>query len=477
MRPLILVATLLLVCGPAAADRYRVTLDRENLRLARVEASVTPGPGGELLLTRDASDSGLEGGWAGFLEHLEVMDSTGNALAFESTSPGVFRLAAPATGPVRVRYAMRLEHDRVENLPGADELAWARPESVLWTGRALFLEGAPGAPVEIEFELPDGWKATTPWRVLETGRRFRAESIDDLLDSAFIAGEHYEARLGGGPDANVRIALAGEQATSRSDTIVATVERYLDTFTRLFGSPPGGRLLLVAADGGFWGGGVMGTTISMMVGGVLDESTLPVLRFVTVHELFHLWNANFTFAPDGGLESLYWMTEGTASYYTMRSQLGHNELSEEAVLRQLEDEITKYLAARSDLSLVAAGAQKLHHYDLIYSGGFAASLVLDAEIRSRSGGRSSLDDVMRALGSGSYRDTPLDVTSFATVVESTTGVDVRTLVDRCIARPDALPLVDAFAALGLELVLGDGRPPRLRRAVGADELWISWPLQ
>ena len=472
-----LLALISLATTPASADSYRVTIEPAEPRLAHVEAELTPASGGRLLLTRNASDSGIEGGWARFLERLEVRDSKGGEITVEEGAVGEYLVGESAT-PLSVRYSMRLEHDRVENLPGADELAWARPEAVFWTGRALFLEGEPTTDIEVAFVLPAGWRATTPWEVLEPGRRYRTADVDALLDSGFIVGEHFEARLGGG-DAPVRIALAGPGAVAASEAVVDTVQRYTERFAALFGGPAEGRLLLVAADGGFWGGGVMGTTISMMLGGALDASTLPMLRFVTVHEAFHLWNANFNYRGTQGGESLYWLSEGSASYYALRAQLGVGDLPAETALQQLADETTKYRAVRGDLDMVAAGPTKLEHYDLIYSGGFVATMALDLAIRTRSKDRHSLDDVMRSLHSGTGRETALDVQSFTALVESTTGVSVVDLVDCCIEGTEELPITELLAALGLRLGAGGGAATIARDPEATPEArrrWAGWPL-
>ncbi len=471
-------ALLSLLCEPSPADEYRVTIESSDLRLARVEAELFPTTDGELLLLRDAEDSGIEDGWARFIHDLEVRDADGEPVVVRSVEQGRYEVG-DARGPLEIRYLMRLGHDRVDNLPGADELAWARPDAVLWSGRALFFEGAPAKDILVSFALPDGWRATTPWRVLVSGQQFRADDNDALLDSAFIAGEHFEALLGEGSDAAVRIALAGPEAIGQKDLIVDTVERYLDVFARLFGAPAEGRMLLVAADAGFWGGGVMGSTISMVLGGALDASTLPMLRFITVHEAFHLWNANFAYRDLEAQEGLYWMSEGTASYYTMRSQLGAGEIPVEAAFRQLADEVEKYLAASGELSMVAGGRTKLTNYDLIYSGGFLASMALDVAIRVRSEDRHSLDAVMRSLHSGPGRETDLDLASLGDLIESTTGVSVDDLIDCCVENPGQLPLVEMFGDLGLVLTIGTG-------SVGVDSdpdagtdataRWTGWPL-
>jgi predicted metalloprotease with PDZ domain len=462
-----------------------VTVEEGKPRVARVEAQLTPAAGDALLLTRSAEDTGLFHGWATFLHEIEVIDEAGENVPVEYEPGGTLRLGRSVTGPVTARYTMLLQHDRFPNQPGSDELAWAHEDAALWTGRALFLEGDPANGIEVSFTLPEGWRATTPWEVLEAGQRFRAEDTDRLLDSAFIAGAHFEAFLGEGADAQVRIALSGENARSAADLVVGNVERYLETFSGVFSRPPEDRLLLVAGDSSFWGGGVMGTTISMVLGSALDEDTLPILRFVTIHELFHLWNANFPYAGDGGVESLYWLSEGTATYYALRGQLGHADLPEEAILGSLAEEIGKYLAARGELTLVSAGPEKLDHYNLIYSGGLMASMLLDITIRRDSAGEFSLDDVMRALGSDEASDLgPIDAAHLAAIVERITGVDPSELLDRYVLGGEELPIEKLLAEIGLKVRLSeeDGAPhARVERdpeaSEAALELWQDWALR
>ena len=52
---------LMLVCLPVVGDEYRVTLELSKPRLATVEAELSPTDEGELLLLRNAEDSGIEG--------------------------------------------------------------------------------------------------------------------------------------------------------------------------------------------------------------------------------------------------------------------------------------------------------------------------------------------------------------------------------------------------------------------------------
>ena len=154
---------------PALADHYKVSFARARqdddgaMRLANVEATLTP-DNGRIRLSRAAGDSGLYHGWAGFLTSIEGRDAAGRPLELVYEGAGVWRVAPHPRGEVRLRYSMNLQHDRFRNEPGDDELAYARPYGVMWTARALFMEGAPSENVTVAFDLPPGWRVSTPWQ-------------------------------------------------------------------------------------------------------------------------------------------------------------------------------------------------------------------------------------------------------------------------------------------------------------------------
>lgn len=431
------------------ADRYEVTISPESPRAASVVAHLTPA-GDEIRLDRDAADTGLYHGWATFVHRLTVEDAAGRPLAVEYVPGGRWRLADATEGPVTVRYEVLLQHDRFPSDPGYDELAYATREGVFWTGRALFVEGEPSAEVEVRFGLPEAWRVVAPWEPLEGGNRFRPRDTDALLDNGFVAGTQEVTTLG--ETSGVQIALAGENTIAQKALVVGLVEGYLESFGELFGTRPDGRLLLVAADAELWGGGVVGSTISLVVGGAVDETTLPLLSFVVVHELFHAWNAAFA-VEEEALPALYWLSEGTATYYAYRAAWRRGELDDQTFLARLADDHRRYLDALADVSLAAAGSEKLQQYDLVYSGGVSASLALDLLLRSRSDGAYSLDDVLRALDAESRRPKARAVSkaSLAAEIRAVTGVDVGVFLARHVEGVEPLPMAALLATIGVRI--------------------------
>lgn len=448
-------AVFMMLATDVMATSYTVTLSKDRLRHAEVVARLNP-VDGRISLSRNARDTGLYHGWATFIHEIEAFDSNNNAVELEYSAGGIWQLVDHDGSPVTIRYRMLLQHDRFPNDPGDDELAWARDWGVMWTGRALFLEGADAEKIKVEFVLPESWNVSTPWPRPELDTfTFSVPGYDDLLNSAFIAGEYEETVLGDPASPQAIIALGGE-AVAASELVRGLVGLGLEEFTRLFGSGPAKQLLLVAVDGSFWGGGVMGSTISMIQGGPLDENTTPMLAYITTHEMFHLWNSNFNIASLEDSDALQWFGEGAAEYYTWLTFLGTGMVDESAFLGELGKRYGSFMASRTDRSMSGVGPDKLDHYDLIYSGGMMATLALDLAVRAGSENSSSMGDVLKAIqsGYGPLASGVLEADQLPVIVKEVTGVDVSVIFEQYIFGNVELPMSEFLALAGLELSAG-----------------------
>src|SRR4029079_13469725 len=96
-----------------------------------------------------------------------------------------------------------------------------------------------------------------------------------------------------------------------------------------------------------------------------------------------------------------------------------------------------------------------------YTKGELIGLVLDLSLRARSGGRRSLDDVLRQMYDECYVKAPnasyylrgrgYTQEDFVRVLSSIAGTDMRGFYDRYVGGVDPLPYDDAFAGVGLKL--------------------------
>ena len=100
-----------------------------------------------------------------------------------------------------------------------------------------------------------------------------------------------------------------------------------------------------------------------------------------------------------------------------------------------------------------------------YLKGSLIALCLDLLIRSRTRGRKSLDDVMRALWER-HGQTGVGVPEdgIEKLAEQIAGVRLRTFFDHALRSTDELPLKQLLATIGLEILLRPAELPSTRAA-------------
>ena len=480
-------AAIALLAPPVLADEYKVRFDtgrpaysdgaeetRTEHRIANIEATLTPDKG-RIGLYRAHDDSGLTHGWATFVHNLAASDKSGSDLSLTYVGKGAWEVEGWRRGPVTVRYQMLLHHDRFPNEPGDDELAYARPYGVMWTGRALFMEGADTDNINIEFDLPEGWRVTAPWRHVEGDpSRFIAKDENDLLDSAFMAGTHKEVIL---PVAGAEARIALGQGVGEAETIIASsLDTFLSAYEKLLGAGISDNFLVVAAEANFWGAGVMGRSISVSAGGPLEGPFVGLTTYIMAHEGFHLWQADDRHRISQRNGELEWMKEGLAEYYTFITGVREGVFPEEFLLEQLGERASLYRNALNSRTIKDAGATKLSggadSYNLIYSGGMMVIAALDAIIRAESNGEQTFDDALREIEqrygpTGSERMTLVGLDRMLRKY----GVK-RGFLNRALGTQNPMDLTDLFSVYGLDVATeetGDGVSVSVTRSENASE--------
>jgi len=128
------------------------------------------------------------------------------------------------------------------------------------------------------------------------------------------------------------------------------------------------------------------------------EDTFDAARVrLLAHEMFHHWNP-MSMGPEGADESVQWFSEGFTVYYEAAIPLRAGLISYADYLEYLNRRLREYQT--SPLRKISnAEWHKVSHtsgpgYELSYTRGLAVALWADAAIRERSGGKSSLDNVM-----------------------------------------------------------------------------------
>jgi predicted metalloprotease with PDZ domain len=161
-----------------------------------------------------------------------------------------------------------------------------------------------------------------------------------------------------------------------------------------------------------------------------DKGVVEDALDTAAHEFFHVWNVKrlrpvelgpWDFTRPVNTRSL-WIAEGLTNYYGGLLQRRAGILNDERYFRFLSGAIGSVentpgnrLISAEEASLIASFIDRTPHYQRTnlaettvsyYSKGEVIGIVLDLLIRGKTGGRASLDDVMRRMYEEFYLNSP-----------------------------------------------------------------------
>jgi predicted metalloprotease with PDZ domain len=234
----------------------------------------------------------------------------------------------------------------------------------------------------------------------------------------------------------------------------------------------------------------------IMVKGELSDSTLPEALGDAAHEFFHTWNVKrlrptvlgpFDYTRENYTNSL-WFAEGVTSYYADLALLRSGVWSEEEFLAALAAEI-EGLEVEPGRMIMSAESSSFHawFYDRspqmqqtnftnvtisYYNKGLLLGMLLDLEIRARTGGRKSLEDVLRLMYHRFYEAAPAsyygpgcgyEEKDILDAVNAVAGSDFTSFFERYVRGTEALAYDSSLALAGLKLRVAAkaGAPPDL----------------
>jgi predicted metalloprotease with PDZ domain len=361
-----------------------------------------------------------------------------------------------------------------------------------FNGTSVFLRvlGKDDRQCEVEIATPPG-RRYAAWRVATSLTRagarpfgfgaYAADDYDELIDHPVEMGTfaHAAFSAGGVPH---EIVITGRQRADL-ERLVRDLKRVCDQHIRFFGGlPPMERyVFLVTVLGDGYGGLEHRASTALVCSredlpqpGVKDATeSYRTLLGLASHEYFHTWNVKRikpqAFTPyDLDRESytaLLWAFEGITSYYDDLALARCGLVAPDQYLESLGRSITQLLRTPGRRRQTVAESSwdawiKYYRQDenapnaivSYYGKGSLVALCADLLIRSRTGGRRSLDDVMRALWRRYGRPgvgVPED--GVERLAEEVTGVRLRPFFDRALRSTADLPLEPMLATVGVEM--------------------------
>jgi hypothetical protein len=294
----------------------------------------------------------------------------------------------PGRGAAELRYRYAVDRPREDGSFVArmtPDWALLRIDRLIPPVAVIAPDGAESTAT-LEFRLPKGWtQAEVGYPRVPGTQRFRIETPGRRFQRPLgwmIAGDigTRTEQLG---DMKVAVAAPKGSALRRND-VLAFINATAMELESLFGRLPP-KLLIVGADDSMWRGGLSGP------GSLYLHPDRPLISengsSTLMHEVVHVVSGIRGAAGDD------WIAEGLAEYYGIellrRGGLLSEERADKAVawMRNHGRKVTTLQRNRS------AGPRTARAVALLAD--------LDAELRKRSGGKRSLDDVVRPLvGSG-----------------------------------------------------------------------------
>ncbi|HYD80521.1 MAG TPA: hypothetical protein VEC06_11995 [Paucimonas sp.] len=432
------------------ANNYRVSVDADA-KYAHVEADVWV-EGNLLSLYSVQPTPQLPNGQAQFIERLEVRDLEGKPVALADKGEGDFELRGDRR--VKLKYDVRLEHDRYDWPGGVEEVMYHTDEGIMSTGYALFLVPGDKMPGEtrVEFRLPSGWQARTPWRPADGANAFVARSRRELVDNVFFLGS---AQMDQFQSGGITLSLVlGKRYWPQRAVFREMLERQLQSYLAYFGRPPlQDRYLIVINQGDSGDGGAFMGSFSQFLRGDARPESRVMWGKVLAHELLHFWNGH-SLVPANDKEE--WFKEGVTDYLTVMTLARNRLIEHRHLVTWLENLSRAQTVARRAQGLKMpirdAAGDKHNNWLLVYSGGSLAALAVDVELRRATGDKYGLQQVMQALfaefAQPGKRYTLDDI---CRVAKATTGHDIAPLLKRIVADPAPFDMAPVFAGIGLQL--------------------------
>lgn len=339
----------------------------------------------------------------------------------------------------------------------------------------MYVVGATEQPLTVAVDAPEGWQIATGLERDAAGN-FQADDLDHLVDSPFEIGQQrvFPFEVDGVPH---QLVIWG-QGNEDPERLVADTRAIVMAARDLFGSLPYTRytFLLMLAGKGAGGGLEHRNSTSLLLPRFIFQPARSYERFLTLvcHEFFHVWNVKRIRAEGLGpfdytheaYTTLLWAMEGVTEYYTDLLLVRAGLLTPRRYLERLADDIVSLQTTpgRQLQSLECASFDawiKAYRPDensantsiSYYLKGAIVAALLDLELRQRSQGQHSLDDVLRHLFQAYPLSSPgiPERAGYLAAILEATGLDLGEFFTRYIGGVEELPYSELLGAVGLTL--------------------------
>lgn len=334
----------------------------------------------------------------GRIAKFELFDDAERAVKYAQNQTGDFVGETAAS-----RWRCEIKLDFPKNSASAAHVSWlTNKNGVLMLDDLLpelADENAPGAPVKIEFVVPQNWK-------IQSSERQTAEktfAATDYRKAVFMIGELQQITINVGKTAINFTRTADEWSFTEAEAaqIISTI---FAEYQEIFGSIPIEKAQILLAPlpqsfaGESWAAETRGSTV-FIVSAVSNFKSRAVAKLHEQlrHEIFHLWIPNSL-----NLTGDYaWFYEGFAIYQALKTGVKLKFIRFEDFLDTLSRafDAARGSAQNKNLNLLEASQLRFatDNGEFVYAKGMTAAFLCDVALLDKSNGKKSVTDVLNQV--------------------------------------------------------------------------------
>ena len=329
-------------------------------------------------------------------------DSTDGRPVWEELETNVWRMKFRTKTMKTVKIQYEVELNIMSSMTYQEYISYVGDDYGVLDGHALFL--APQdlhvtGKARVNLDLPAGWRAITAWK-RESSSSFVADLMEEVVDSVFCIGQFQSAKREFGEHEILAAYCGDKKSTPDLEKKVGLAIQIFTDYVMRFGDFPFKSYLaiLVGPDPNRKYN-IHGSAHGAGFAGHVDWGV-----YFMAHEIFHVWNGGIT-----NQKSDYegWFKEGFTEYYGYLTPYRLGLYSKERFVLRLMMLYREYLRkydTKGDMPLRRVKEElarretheqpsSVRSWIMYYKGALVASH-LDKEIRNRTDGRRSLDDLM-----------------------------------------------------------------------------------
>ena len=348
-----------------------------------------------------------------------ITDESGKELPLRMTRKQTWSLDTKGIKQIRVDY------DYSATVLGLNQAKIAT-DFAFFTGIELFLEplGHRTDPSTVKFNIPAGWKLLSALKDTADPTVFTAADYDVLVDAPALMGKFdvTQFEVEGKPH-YFAAAPAGVFNAEKSKKFTELLGNTIKAESQIFGGLPYEKYIafyffMPAQSNASGALEHLNSYVAFAPGG--ERSTPEGIIGTGAHEFFHCWNVKrirpaemwpYDYSRENETP-LLWVSEGFTNYYGVVGTYRGGVTSKENFLSRVADaaagiensEARKYISPANSSVSTWAGYDTPTAFGIsYYTQGQNIAALLDLSIRNDTDGKSSLDDVMRALYNEHYK--------------------------------------------------------------------------